>query len=104
MKIVVLDGHTANPGDLSWAPLEAFGELTVYPRTAPEEVVKRAKDAEVVLTNKVNISEEIMAQLPQLNILVCWLRDTMWLMWKPHAGAVSLLPTFLLIAPTAWHS
>ncbi len=69
MKIVVLDGHTANPGDLSWAPLEAFGELTVYPRTAPEEVVKRAKDAEVVLTNKVNISEEIMAQLPQLKYI-----------------------------------
>jgi glycerate dehydrogenase len=69
MKIVVLDGYTANPGDLSWEPLETFGELTVYPRTTPEEVVARAKGAEVVLTNKVKITEEIMAQLPKLKYI-----------------------------------
>lgn len=49
MRIVILDGYTANPGDLSWDALESFGHLTVYDRTAPEEVVARAKDADVVL-------------------------------------------------------
>ena len=48
MRIVILDGYTANPGDLSWDALESFGHLTVYDRTAPEEVVARAKDADVV--------------------------------------------------------
>ena len=65
-KIVVLDGFTANPGDLSWKGLEALGELTVFDRTKPEETVVRAADAEIVLTNKVIISREVMAQLPRL--------------------------------------
>ena len=57
MKIVILDGYTANPGDLSWKGLEALGgELTVYDRTKADETVARAADAEVVLTNKVIIS------------------------------------------------
>ena len=51
MKIVILDGYTANPGDLSWEALEGLGELTVYDRTRPEETVERAKGAEIVLTN-----------------------------------------------------
>ena len=53
MKIVILDGYTANPGDLSWGELQQLGELTVYERTAPEETVAKAADAEIVLTNKV---------------------------------------------------
>ena len=56
MKIVILDGYTANPGDMSWKELEALGELTVYDRTKAEETVARAAEAEIVLTNKVIIS------------------------------------------------
>ena len=52
-KIVVLDGFTANPGDLSWQGLEELGEVTVYDRTKAEETAARAAEAEVVLTNKV---------------------------------------------------
>ena len=69
MKIVVLDGYTANPGDLSWKELEALGTLTVYDRTKPTETVARAADAEIVLTNKVVISKELMAQLPKLRYI-----------------------------------
>jgi glycerate dehydrogenase len=69
MKIVILDGFTANPGDLSWKGLEEFGTLTVYDRTRPEETVVRATDADIVLTNKVIISREVMAQLPQLKYI-----------------------------------
>ena len=56
MKIVILDGFTANPGDLSWDAIAAQGELTVYDRTAPEETVRRIGDAEAVFTNKVLIT------------------------------------------------
>ena len=68
-KIVVLDGFTANPGDLSWKELEALGELAVFDRTKPEKTVTRAADAEIVLTNKVIISREVMAQLPRLKYI-----------------------------------
>lgn len=66
MKIVVLDAYTANPGDLSWDPLSALGQLEIYDRTAPEDVVVRATGAEVVLVNKVKITREVMAALPEL--------------------------------------
>ncbi|MGI6224033.1 MAG: D-2-hydroxyacid dehydrogenase [Prevotella sp.] len=69
MKIVVLDSYAANPGDLSWDGLKEFGDLTVYPRTSREDIVKRAKDAEIVLTNKVGFNEEIFSQLPKLKYL-----------------------------------
>ena len=69
MKIVVLDGFTANPGDLSWKGLEELGTLTVYDRTRPEETVARAAEADIVLTNKVIINREMMAQLPQLKYI-----------------------------------
>lgn len=69
MKIVVLDGFTANPGDLSWKGLEELGTITVFDRTKPEETVARAADAEIILTNKVIISREVMAQLPQLKYI-----------------------------------
>ena len=67
--IVILDGYSANPGDLSWEGLEQLGTLTVYDRTSPSETVARAADADVVLTNKVIISSEVMAQLPQLKYI-----------------------------------
>lgn len=66
MKIVVLDAYTANPGDLSWEPLSALGQLEIYDRTAPEDVVVRTTGAEVVLVNKVKITREVMAALPEL--------------------------------------
>ena len=69
MKIVILDGYTANPGDLSWKALEEMGELTVYERTKPEETTDRAKDAEVVLTNKVLLRRQEIEQLPKLKYI-----------------------------------
>ena len=69
MKIVILDSYSANPGDLSWEALENLGQLTAYDRTKPSETVARAASADIVLTNKVVISKEIMAQLPQLKYI-----------------------------------
>ena len=69
MKIVVLDGFAANPGDLSWEGLKALGECTIYDRTAPEEVLERAAGAEVILTNKVIINADHMAALPKLKYI-----------------------------------
>ena len=67
--LIILDGFTANPGDLSWDGLKQFGELTVYERTAPEDLLSRAKGAEVLLTNKVVINAEAMAALPDLRYI-----------------------------------
>jgi len=69
MKIVILDGYTANPGDLSWKELEELGSVTVYDRTKPDETVARAKDADIVLTNKVIIGQQEMEQLPKLRYI-----------------------------------
>ena len=69
MQIVVLDGYTLNPGDLSWADLEALGPCTVYDRTLPEDLVPRAAEAEIVLTNKIEISRETIARLPRLRYI-----------------------------------
>ena len=68
-KIVVTDGYTLNPGDLSWKQLEKLGELTVYDRTKPDEIVERCKDATIVLTNKVPFNEATLAQLPNLKLI-----------------------------------
>ena len=69
MKIVILDAYTVNPGDLTWHPLDDMGELIVYDRTLPEQVVERCKGAEVVLTNKVVLDAEILTQLPHLSYI-----------------------------------
>lgn len=69
MKIVILDGFTANPGDLSWDELQKLGKLEVYDRTAPEELLTRAEGAEVLLTNKVIIDAEAMSALPCLRYI-----------------------------------
>lgn len=69
MNAVVLDAHTLNPGDLSWAPIEALASLTVYPRTRPEDIAERASEADIVLTNKVPLDEETLAQLPRLSLI-----------------------------------
>ncbi len=64
MKIVILDAKALNPGDLSWRDFESLGEVTVYEKTAPDEVVERAAGAEIVITNKVVIGKAEMEQLP----------------------------------------
>ena len=69
MKIVILDGYTTNPDDLSWEGLEEIGELMVYDRTTPKETVERAKDADIVLTNKVCLRRQEIEQLPRLKYI-----------------------------------
>jgi glycerate dehydrogenase len=69
MKIVILDGYSANPGDLSWEELERLGTLTVYDRTKPNETVARAADADIVLTNKVVLGQKEIALLPRLKYI-----------------------------------
>jgi glycerate dehydrogenase len=69
MKMAVLDGYTSNPGDLSWEAFEELGELMVYDRTKPEEVVSRCAGCEVVFTNKVVMDAGIMDQLPELKYI-----------------------------------
>ena len=69
MKIVVLDGYAANPGDLSWDELKSLGECTVYDRTAPAEVLERAAGADILLTNKVVLDATTIAALPQLKYI-----------------------------------
>lgn len=66
MKITILDGYGMNPGDMSWAPLEELGDLTVYDRTAPEQVLERAAGSEALLTNKTVLTAETLRALPQL--------------------------------------
>ena len=69
MKIVILDGYAANPGDLDYHLLEKLGEVVVYPRTSDAEKVERAKDADIILLNKVQIDAETLAQLPKLKYI-----------------------------------
>lgn len=69
MKIVVLDGYGLNPGDLSWKGMEALGELVVYDRTFPAEVMERSVEAEVLITNKTVITADHMKALPQLKYI-----------------------------------
>jgi len=69
MKIVVLDGYALNPGDLSWAPLQEMGELTVYDRTVEAEIIERAAEADILLTNKVPVRAHIIESLPQLKYI-----------------------------------
>ena len=68
-KIVVLDGYALNPGDLDWTPLQAYGELTVYDRTDPKDVVKRIGDAEIIFTNKTILTGETIIQAPKLKYI-----------------------------------
>jgi glycerate dehydrogenase len=70
MNLVVLDGYTVDPGDNPFDALKRFGELTVYERTAAESVAARAKEADILLTSKVRLTEELLAQLPKLRFIV----------------------------------
>ena len=71
MKIVVLDGYTENPGDISWAPFEALGELVVYDYTAPSEIFERLEGVSVCLTNKTCFPKEVLEKLPDLKYIGC---------------------------------
>ena len=66
MKIVNLEGYTTNPGDLSWEQFEKYGDFTVYDRTKPEEIIKRAKDADILFINKCIITAEMLDKMPKL--------------------------------------
>jgi glycerate dehydrogenase len=69
MNIVVLDGYTLNPGDLSWAPLESLGNCQIYDRTPVENIVQRAAHAEIIFTNKTLLDRSVIAQLPKLRYI-----------------------------------
>jgi len=69
VHIVVLDGHTLNPGDLDWGTLQALGSCEIYDRTPPAQVVSRAQGAQIVLTNKTILSGESIEHLPQLRYI-----------------------------------
>ena len=69
MRIVVLDGYTTNPGDLSWAELEKLGDCRIYDRTPHDQVVARAAGAPIALTNKTLLMRETLDQLPELRYI-----------------------------------
>jgi glycerate dehydrogenase len=69
MKIVVLDGYTENPGDLSWEPISQFGDFTVYERTPVEEIPQRIGDAEAVFVNKAPLTAETLCACPNLRFI-----------------------------------
>lgn len=69
MKITVLDGYALNPGDLSWEGFEKLGDLTVYERTAQEDLIERAKDSEAIIVNKALLDSETLRKLPKLKYI-----------------------------------
>lgn len=68
-KLVVLDGHATNPGDLSWDTFHALADCRIYDRTPPGEIIARAQDAELILTNKTPITADALARLPKLRCI-----------------------------------
>lgn len=69
MKIVVLDGYTLNPGDNPWDAVDELGELTIYDRTAPHQILECLGEAEIILTNKAPVSAETLGRLPKLRFI-----------------------------------
>jgi glycerate dehydrogenase len=69
MRIVILDGHTLNPGDLSWKFIKDLGDCTIYERTSKEQTIDRSADAEIILTNKVILNKHELKQLPKLKYI-----------------------------------
>jgi len=68
-KLIITDGNTLNPGDLSWRPFEAFGEVVHYERTAPAEVAGRCREASVIITNKTPVTQETIAAARDLKVI-----------------------------------
>jgi len=69
MKIVILDGYTLNPGDISWAGFETLGDFTMYDRTSPDKIIERSENADIILTNKTVINKDTIEQLPNLKYI-----------------------------------
>lgn len=69
MNIVILDGYTINPGDNPWTPVEKMGKCTIHDRTAAEQVLERARDADIILTSKVKLNREVINALPNLRYI-----------------------------------
>lgn len=69
VNIVVLDGYTLNPGDLDWVELEKLGRVTIYDRTHDKDIIERAADAQIILTNKTPFTRETLSQLPNLQYI-----------------------------------
>ena len=69
MNLAYLDAYTLNPGDLDWTPLQSLGSITFYDRTAPEQVVERARDAEILLVNKVKLPRPVLDQLVRRSLV-----------------------------------
>jgi len=69
MKIVMLDAYTTNPGDLSWDNFRELGDLTVFDRTPSDKIIERAKEADILITNKTPITKEIINCLPNLKFI-----------------------------------
>lgn len=69
MKIVVLDGHTLNPGDLSWDGMKALGETVIHDHTSVEDIIKRSVETDILFTNKTPLSKETLASLPRLKYI-----------------------------------
>ncbi len=69
MRITVLDGYTINPGDNPWTPLTNLGEVTLFDRSAPDEVLERSAGADAIVVNKISITDDLLAQLPNLKLV-----------------------------------
>ena len=69
MKIIVLDGGTLNPGDISWTPIHELGELQVYEQSSIDRIVERSLDADIIIVNKVPITADVISQLPNLKYI-----------------------------------
>ncbi len=97
MNIVVLDGYTLNPGDLSWAGLERLGEVTLYERTEAQDIVSRIGNAEIVITNKTPITAETLASCPSIQyvgVLATGYNVVDVVAAKEHGVVVSNIPTY----------
>ncbi len=69
MKIIILDGYTVNPGDLSWDWLEEYGDYTVYDRTPSEKILERCQGADIIITNKTPLGKDILEKLPDVKFI-----------------------------------
>ena len=97
MKIVVLDGYTLNPGDLSWERLEKLGECAIYDRTPKDEVISRIGDASIVFTNKTPLTAEIFAACPNIRyvgVLATGYNVVDTAAAKEHGITVTNIPTY----------
>ena len=97
MKIVVLDGYTLNPGDLDWDRVKRLGEVTIYDRTPPEQIVERAEGAEIVLTNKTPLGEAEFSALKELKyvgVLATGYNVVDVAAAKEHGIVVTNIPTY----------